>query len=344
MTNLQPNILIVDDDQQNIFILKKALEQSGYIITVTLDGKQAIESIENTLPDLILMDIQMPVLDGFEAIKKIKVKPSLQDIPIIFLTAINQSENIIKAFELGAADYILKPFNIKEVTARVRTHIKLQQQKEMLMDAEMHLIHMVDEKTRIIEQLTISIVQALENANLVNDDDTGNHIKRVSHYASIIASAYGCDPNFVNRIKLYSTLHDIGKVGLPDHILKKSGTLTNDEFEQMKQHVIIGHKMIDNIELDQMAKNIVLYHHERWDGSGYINKLIGEQIPLEARITTIADIYDALTTERSYKSAVSQQDAENIIKQESGRILDPSLVEIFFKKINAIIEIKETYK
>lgn len=225
-----------------------------------------------------------------------------------------------------------------------RLNDELNEKNSMLEDRELHLMNLVEEKTRKIERITIALVNALEDANLLNDMDTGNHIKRVSRYSSILAAHYGCNREFVKRIELYASLHDIGKVGIPDNVLKKKGRFTPEEFDVMKQHVVIGHKMLDNEDLDEMAKNIVLYHHEKWDGTGYVKGLNGEQIPLEARIVSLADVYDALISKRSYKPAFSDDEADTIIKSGAGNHFDPKLVEIFFDNREKLAEVREVYR
>jgi len=224
-----------------------------------------------------------------------------------------------------------------------RVNEELAEKNAILADREAHLVKLVDEKTQKIERITIALVNALEDANLLNDADTGNHIKRVSKYSAEIARAYGCAPEFVRKIELYASLHDIGKVGIPDEILKKRGSFEDDEFERMKQHVLIGFRMLDSEDLDSMAKNIVRYHHEKWDGSGYVEGLTGEAIPIEARMVALADVYDALTSRRAYKPAYSESETEDIIRAGAGKHFDPHIVEVFFTRIQAIIAIRDEF-
>lgn len=224
-----------------------------------------------------------------------------------------------------------------------RVNQELAEKNSILADREAHLVKLVDEKTQKIERITIALVNALEDANLLNDADTGNHIKRVSKYSAVLAEAYGCSPDYVHRIELYASLHDIGKVGIPDGILKKHGPFEDDEFEKMKQHVLIGFRMIDREDLDMMAKNIVRYHHEKWDGSGYVEGLAGEAIPLEARIVALADVYDALTSKRVYKPAYGEEETEGIIKAGSGKHFDPAIVDAFFSRLDSILSIRSEY-
>jgi putative two-component system response regulator len=300
------------------------------------NGEAVLKAIGKDPPDLILLDIMMPGMNGYEVSKALKKNPVTRDIPIIFLTAMTDVGSKIKAFKLGGVDYVTKPFNEHELLARIHAHIRLKNFQD-------HLNELVEEKTQKIENMTIALVNALENANLYNDTDTGNHIKRVSEYSTIVAKGYGCDEDFVKRIKLYSSLHDVGKVGLPDAILKKPGKYTKEDFIAMQQHVLIGARMLDSEEIDNMAKHVASYHHEKWEGTGYIHRLSGEDIPLEARIVAIADVYDALVSERVYKKAFTDEEAYRIIREESGKHFEPKIVEIFLENTDMIQNIKKHF-
>jgi putative two-component system response regulator len=289
----------------------------------------------------------MPGMDGFEVCRQLKTNETTKDIPVMFMTSLSETVDKVKGFALGAVDYIIKPIEPEEVLARVNTHLTMQRlqnelkgKNALLADREVHLINLVEQKTKKIENITFALVNALENANALNDIDTGNHIKRIGAYSAYISEKYGCDQDFVKRIKLYASLHDVGKVGLPDVLLKKAGIYTAEEFVQMQQHVILGAHLLESEEIDVMAKNIALYHHEKWDGTGYIHHLAGEKIPLETRIVSIADVYDALVTERVYKEPFSEEQAIQIICQESGKHFDPKIIEIFIQYKRAIQEIR----
>lgn len=195
-----------------------------------------------------------------------------------------------------------------------------------------------------VEDVNIAMIRALENACYFNDADTGNHLKRVSKYSLVIAERLGCNEEFLKRIRLYAPLHDVGKVGIPDNILKKKGRFTEKEAEIMREHVKIGARFLDNPQIDPMAKNIALYHHEKWDGSGYPRGLEGEQIPLEARILSVADVYDALSFDRVYRKALPEAQIDDIFRLRSGTYFDPSVIDAYFKVKNRLIEIKERGK
>jgi putative two-component system response regulator len=289
----------------------------------------------------------MPEMDGFETCRRLKAEPSTQDIPVIFMTALSETPDKVKGFSLGAVDYITKPIEPEEVLARVNTHLTLQRlqnelkiKNALLADRELHLTQLVEEKTRRVEYITIALVDALENANAVHDSETGHHIKRVGAYSAFLAEQYGCERDFVKRIELYAPLHDVGKVGLPDTILKKPGPYTVREFTAMQEHVVLGAQILEKDGIDSMARNIALYHHEKWDGTGYVHCLQGEDIPLEARIAALADVYDALVSKRIYKEAFSEKQADRIISRESGRHFDPKLVEIFFHHKRTLQEMR----
>ena len=344
----KPIVLIVDDVATNRQYLAMILgELDKYEIRLVSNGIDALEYIKKESPDLVLLDIMMPEMDGYEVAGRLKADQSTCEIPILFITAVTGTENIIKAFEIGGVDYINKPFNKQELLARVSVHIglrvariELEEKNHILKNRELQLVELVDEKTRRLEGTTMALVNALENANFFNDTDTGNHIARVGAYAAVFAAEYGCDEEFIKRIKLYSPLHDVGKVGISDKILKKTGKYSPDEFELMKEHVVIGSRMLDDPEIDIMAKNITLYHHEKWDGNGYVRELSGEDIPLEARIVALADVYDALGTKRSYKDPFPEEMIDKIILEGDGSHFEPRLVEIYKKNKDALLTIK----
>jgi putative two-component system response regulator len=350
-TARKPVILIVDDVAENRRILATILNKNtDYTVMLAGGGEAVLDAIEDNIPDLILLDIMMPKMDGYEVASILKQRKSTRGIPIVFITAVTEIESVVRAFEAGGVDYITKPFNKEELLSRVNTHMKiklmqdeLKQKNELLADRELHLTNLVEEKTKKLENTTGALITALESANFYNDSDTGSHIKRVSEYSALFARGVGADSDFVKRIRLYASLHDVGKVGLSDALLKKPGKYTPEEFDRMKEHVRIGERMLDNPEIDPMARNIALYHHEKWDGSGYLKGLTGEEIPLEARIVAIADVYDALSQRRVYKDAFAEEKVDTIIREGRGSHFDPELVDVYFDGKPQIIAIRDRY-
>jgi putative two-component system response regulator len=349
MSRRRPTILAVDDNPTNLSLLFDLLDHAGFEVLVSQNGESALKRAEETHPDIILLDVMMPGMDGFETCCQLKENDVTKDIPIMFMTALVETVEKVKGFALGAVDYITKPIEPEEVLARVTTHLTIQRlqnelkvKNALLADREVHLLQLVEEKTQKIENITLTLVNVLEHATLLSDEETGQHVKRIGVYSAFLAEKYGCEWEFVRRIKLYAPLHDVGKVGLPDILLKKAGKYTTEEWIHMQQHVVFGAHLLANEEIDDMARNIALYHHERWDGTGYVHQLAGEKIPLEARIVTLVDVYDALISKRVYKEAFPEEKVDQILRAESGKHFDPQLVEIFFTSKRAIQEIRTT--
>ena len=347
---MKRNVLIVDDCPEERFVLSHILARDTDLHVLTAaDGAEALEVCRREpplLPELILLDIIMPPPDGFEVAETLRRNAATRDIPIIFITALRDRESKDRIAKITSADYVSKPFKEQEIMARVNTQIELKKvfsdlkmKNFILENVQSYLMNMVTEKTRRIKGVTLALVNALENASLLNDSETGNHVHRVSEYAVVLARGSGNSGNFAARMKLYASLHDIGKMGLSDVILKKSGRYSPEDFEQMKQHVIFGYKILDHENIDIMAKNIVLYHHEKWDGTGYVHGLKGNGIPLEARIVTLADVYDALRSPKTYRPTFSQKQAFEYIMENAGKQFDPDLVEVFKENHHKICEI-----
>ncbi len=341
----QCNILIVDDTKTNIDILVKVLGDR-YRLAVVLDGNSAIEYAENYIPDLILLDIMMPGIDGYGVIRRLKSNAYTKHIPVIFISALSEMKNKSDGFKLGAVDYIIKPFEIEEVQARVKTHLQLTlSQQELTFQNEM-LEKRVKERTReliLTQQATIMSMATLAE---YRDAETGGHINRVKGYVSKLGERLKSHPlyskvfteEYIELLTLSSPLHDIGKVGVPDHILLKPGKLTPDEFKEMELHTVYGRDVIlaAEKELGQMsflkiAKDVAYTHHEKWDGSGYPNGLKGNDIPVCGRLMAITDVYDALITKRVYKPPFSHKKAISIIAGEKGKHFDPEITEVFLE-------------
>ncbi|QTA91433.1 response regulator [Desulfonema magnum] len=325
-------ILIVDDTKTNIDVLIQALKNT-YKLGVALNGPKAIEYVRTNQPDLILLDILMPEMDGFEVCQKLKTNPDTRDIPIIFITAVDSSGEKSKGFEMGAVDYITKPFDITEVKARVKTHLSLKIAQEALKNQNVILEQKVRERTRELEEAQIEILERLERAAEYRDEKTGRHIKRISEYCRLLGKAAGLRPEECNLLSLASTMHDLGKIGIPDTILLKPDKLTPEERMIMETHTTIGAKLLSGSEhrFLKEAEIIALTHHEKWDGTGYPHGLKGEDIPLFGRMLCICDVFDALISERPYKKAWPLEKTLEEIKAGRGTHFDPELADLFVR-------------
>ena len=333
MKNLNKcKILVVDDIKTNLDVLIQTLGEE-YLLAVAMDGKKAINYVINNSPDLILLDIMMPEMDGFEVCRKLKENPISSDIPIIFITSVNSTAEKSKGFKLGAVDYITKPFEALEVKARVKTHLSLKLHQEELKNHNIILEEKVKERTKALVETKKEIVERLGLAAEHRDPETGKHIKRMSEYCRLLGRSVGLSSVECNSIALASTMHDLGKIGIQDSILSKKGKLTEAEMAVMKTHPDIGAKILagSKSRLLRLAETICLTHHERWDGTGYPNGLKKEEIPLAGRITCICDVFDALISERPYKTAWPIEKALDEIKSKSGSFFDPRLVRHFMK-------------
>ncbi len=325
MNRKKHSLLLVDDEATNLQLLRHTL-QHEYRLIFAKDGKTALKLAQQEQPDLILLDIMMPDMSGYDVCEQLKNIQALRHVPIIFVTALSDSGDEEKGFALGAVDYITKPFNPAIVKARVRTHLSLVQAEEVL-------------ETRL------QIVQCLGKAAEYRDNETGMHILRISHFARTIAKAIGFSDEQADELLHAAPMHDVGKIGIPDAILLKPGKLTAEEWEVMRQHPAIGARIIGEHKssLLQLAANIALCHHEKWDGSGYPNGLAGEDIPLEARIVSLVDVFDALTSVRPYKKAWPIEEALEFIRDQSGSHFDPMLVDVFINCLPEILRIRDRW-
>lgn len=331
-------ILVVDDTAENLDLLSEILG-SEYRVRVATNGEKALRIIySDEPPDLILLDIMMPGLSGYEVCRRLKANPDRRRIPVIFVTAMTSVDDERLGLEIGAVDYITKPFSPPIVMARVRTHLALYDQTR-------ELERMVIQRT---EELCITrqqIIYCLGRAAELKDNETGNHVVRMAHYARLIAEAHGMGKEAIDKIFCAAPMHDVGKIGIPDAILLKPGKLDAGEWALMETHPIMGADIIgphDNSLLDT-ARIIALTHHERWDGCGYPRRLTGEEIPIEGRIVAIADVFDALISVRSYKPAYSVEESLKIMEAEDARQFDPELMKAFRKALPDILRIKENY-
>ena len=331
-------ILIVDDEPANLKLLQKILEPE-FQVRVALNGKQALERVlVEPLPSIVLLDIMMPDMDGYEVCKKIKANEKSARIPVLFLTAIGKEENEAKGFEVGAVDYIQKPVSIHVVLARVKTHLALANQQKSCEET-------VKKRTKDLEENQLAMINMLGEAGHFNDNDTGLHIWRMAAFAKALAQALNWPVDAANMLELSAPMHDTGKIGIPDSILKAPRPLTDDEWVIMKEHTTIGYSILSKstTPLFNMASDIALCHHEKWNGTGYPSGLKEDTIPESARIVAIADVFDALTTRRPYKEPWGIEEAFQTISEASGSHFDPNITKVFIEIKKQIIEIKNEW-
>ena len=339
-------ILIIDDEEFNIKLLETFLKQAGYKnILSTQQPAIATDLYLQYQPDLVLLDLNMPVMDGFEVMSEFQKLEKDSYLPVMVLSANTEEDSRLRALNAGAKDFINKPFCKTEVMMRIRNMLEVRLLHKKLCQHNENLEEQVAMRTRELRDSQLEIVQRLGLASEFRDNETGQHIIRMSYYSKIIAQQIGLAAEESELILNASPMHDIGKLGIPDAILLKPGKLTNDEFETMKLHTTIGAQLLEDGRSDiiDAARTIALSHHEKWDGTGYPAGLAGNDIHLYGRIVAIADVFDALTSVRPYKRAWSVQDALHEIKRTSGSHFDPEIVEHFIKAFPTILEIKAAY-
>jgi putative two-component system response regulator len=327
-------VLVVDDTPQNISLLNAALKDD-YTIKVATSGAKAIDICLSMPVGIILMDVMMPEMDGFETCRRLKENPKTSSIPVIFVTSRGEIEDESLGFTCGAVDYITKPIRAAIVRARVKTHLALHDQNHALSC-------LVQERTNELDKSRLDVLHRLGSAGEYRDNETGQHIARVCHYSRIVGRATGLPLDEAELIYNAAALHDTGKIGIPDSILFKPGKLDDDEWKIIKTHCEIGHKIIGDHQQSMLktAASIALTHHERWDGSGYPKGLIRNDIPLFGRIVAVADMFDALTSERPYKKAWSVGDAVAEVERCSGGHFDPQIVDAFLDVIPEITSVR----
>ncbi|PKM71781.1 MAG: two-component system response regulator [Firmicutes bacterium HGW-Firmicutes-16] len=342
---ISKNILIVDDSPEAIKVLGNALPKY-FKRQVAISGERAIRLLETSeeLPDLILLDVVMPDMDGYDVCRYLKKNERFKDIPVIYLSALTDTKDKVKAFKEGGVDYIEKPFQLEEIRARVNTHLKLRHFQKELETYNDNLKQMVDDKVKEISESQMATIFAFAKLAEARDKDTGDHLKRIQLFCRILAEKLSKQPNykdridadFIDNLQQASPLHDIGKVGIRDAVLLKPGKLTKEELEEMKRHTIIGANTLEEVfkkypcnDFIKIGIEIARYHHEKWDGSGYPEGLSGEKIPLSAQIMALVDVYDALRSKRVYKEAYSSNKAREIIIQESGKHYNPLIIATF---------------
>src|SRR3954464_13912150 len=343
----KPLVLIVDDTPENITLMNGLLKER-YGTRIATNGERALAAaLVEPRPDLVLLDIMMPGMDGYGVCRRLKADARTGNIPVIFLTAKTELEDEQKGFDVGAVDYITKPVSPPIVSARVKTHLTLKAAADFLRDKNVYLETEVQQRTREVQVIQDVTIMAMASLAETRDNETGNHLRRTQNYVRTLAKRLQAHPKYAAHLDdatiemLYKSapLHDIGKVGIPDAILLKPGKLTPEEFEIMKTHTTLGRNAIVEAErlIDahstflRLAREIAHYHQEKWDGSGYPEGLAGESIPVPARLMAVADVYDALISRRVYKPPFPHEKSVAIIKEGRGKHFDPYMVDAFME-------------
>lgn len=333
----EPRIMIVDDEQSNVRLLERLLNhgQCGKVTGIT-DPREALACFHRIEPDLVLLDLHMPHMDGFAVLRALRAATATDEyLPVLMLTGDDDRSVREQALALGANDFVAKPFELSETLLRIRNLLETRRLHNVLGRENRTLEERVVERTRQLQESQFETLRRLAQAAEFRDDDTGQHTQRVGELSARLARVAGLDNNVVEHLRLAAPLHDIGKIGIPDAILLKPGKLTVQEFAVMQRHTTIGASILSDGQSSfiQMAETIALSHHERWDGSGYPNNVVGTDIPLVARVVAIADFFDALTHERPYRGAVPLPAVLELMRSESGRHFDPALLRIFLDEL-----------
>ena len=345
---LKYHILIVDDVMDNIQVAMNILKEENYEFSFASSGESAIELLKESKFDLVLLDVMMPGLDGYEVCMWMKEEEGIYNIPVIFLTAKSDVDSIRKGFDAGGQDYIIKPFHADELLARVQTHLELYRAKEVLRHNNLSLqTKMIKQSSRLfgeLEENQREMIAVLTELMEATSDETGKHIRRVAEYSRLLAHYHhSISEEDANVIYAAAPMHDIGKIAISPQLLHKNGKLTTEEFNIMKQHTTKGYEFlrVSQREIMKAAEIIAYQHHEKWDGSGYPRGLSGENIHIYGRIVALADVFDALTHKRAYKESWSVQDAAAFISENKGKHFDPYLVELFEANIDEFISISK---
>lgn len=355
---LKHRILVVDDEPSNRKLLKTVIESLGHAVELAEDGPEALLKLQLGV-DAVLLDVMLPGLDGYEVARRIRQKYHSAELPVLMVTALSSKEDRIRAVKAGADDFVTKPIERFELSLRLqaalsrkRLHDELQGREETLQQRVLaqteslrKALEQAAESQRKTQTAYLQTIHCLAVASGYKDEDTAQHINRISGYCRVIAQGMSLSPGEVNLLELASPMHDVGKIGIPDAILLKPGKLNPEEWRTMKEHTLIGAEILShsNSELLDAGRVIALTHHEKWDGSGYPNGLKGAEIPLWSRICAVADVFDALTSERPYKKAFSTDKAFEILREGRGNHFDPDCLDVFFAKEDEILRVKSEY-
>jgi putative two-component system response regulator len=345
----KPVILIVDDQPQNIELLEAYLVPQGYEVITAATGEEALGKLSGNQIDLILLDVMMPGMDGFEVTRRVRQDSLHRLLPIILVTALKETEDRVKGIEAGCDDFLSKPVDRMELLARVRSLLKVKDYNDLLSnyrkELESEVAKRTEELKRAFEKIkaaSLDTIYRLSMASEYKDSYTGAHTRRMSRYSAAVARRMGLDENTIENILYAAPMNDLGKIGIPDSILMKPAKLDSREWEIMKLHTVIGARILkgSDAEFIRMGETIALCHHEKWDGSGYPNRLTGTEIPIAARIVAIADVFDALTSKRPYRKPFSLEGSLAIIREGRESHFDPDVVDAFFAIQDEIFAIK----
>ena len=352
-------ILVVDDEATMRRLLEKLLRLEGYDVLLASSGEQALVELFKHGADTVLLDMRMPGMTGLEVCRQIRSHPKTLHTPVVFITAVNDRELRRRGMEAGADDFLSKPFDEVELLARIRNSVRvrryydnLEQQREQLEVAVHERTAALNEAIAKLTQIQVDLrasqeetIYRLSRAAEFRDDETGQHLQRMSRYCQLIGRRIGLDENTCELLRIASPMHDVGKLGIPDRILLKPGRLTHEEFAVMKGHAEIGYRILVGSDATplKIAATIAYTHHEKWDGNGYPRALKGEEIPLSGRIAAVADVFDALTSARPYKPAWTLEDALELMKTNRGAHFDPNLVDAFFDALPEVLEIRSRF-
>lgn len=349
-----PVILVVDDQHQNIELLEALLVPQGYKVVKAVNGEEALLCLSGNPIDLILLDIMMPGMDGFTVTRRVRQHEAYKRIPIILVTALRETGDRVKGIEAGCDDFISKPFDKSELFARIRSLLKVKAYNDLIInyqkELESEIARETEELRKAVDQTksaSLETIHCFSKAAEYKDEDTGAHIKRMSFYAEAVAKKMGLLEIEVENLLYATPMHDIGKIGIPDHILLKPEELNDGEWVIMRQHTTFGANILgrSDSEFINLGSIIALSHHEKWDGTGYPNNLKGDEIPLPAKICAIADVFDALTSHRPYRrEPFSFEKSFSMIKEGIGSHFDPEVAKAFFSITDQILEIREMYK
>ena len=354
-TDKPQKIMVVDDEILNRKLIEAMLKPQGYQVMTAVDGEDCLNKVNEDPPDLILMDIMMPNMNGFEVVTKLKAKEKLALIPIVMVTALQDVNDRVKALEVGADDFLTKPVDRMELRARVRSLLKVKAYNDHMVNYRQELEREVAKQTLELKNASLKIAEAhskLRDASLetifrlaraaeYKDEDTGNHIISMSRISAFLAERLGFNSVVVERILYASPMHDIGKIGIPDRILTKNGPLNDEEWAIMRMHTVFGGQILEGSDIGflRLGEVIALTHHEKWDGSGYPHGLSGTQIPVAGRIVAVADVFDALMSKRPYKPPLTIDQTVDIIRAGRGTHFDPAVVDVFLESLPEIIKL-----